>query len=142
MVISLKPYGRTVVLAVVMATFWLHLPVAEVDAQGSEVPRGLINNPGVSWSAIGPGGGGWLSSITVVDDEAHTVYVACDVGGIYKSTDHGDTWEIKNTGLGIYYVQDIAVDPVNPSTIYAGTRGGIYKSTNGGDLWTAKRCRG
>ncbi len=139
MVISLKPYGRTVVLAAVMATFWLYLPVAEVDAQGSEVPRGVFNTPGVSWSAIGPGGGGWLSSITVVDDEAHTVYVACDVGGIYKSTDHGDTWEIKNTGLGVYYVQDIAVDPVNPSTIYAGTRGGIYKSTNGGDLWTAKR---
>lgn len=93
----------------------------------------------VSWSSMGPGGGGWLSTITVVDDETNTVYVGCDVGGIYKSTDHGSTWEIKNSGLSMYYVQDIAYDPVVKSTLYAATRGGVFKSTNGANEWEIKR---
>ncbi len=92
-----------------------------------------------SWSSIGPGGGGWLTAITVVNDAAHTVYVACDVGGIYKSTDHGQTWQIKNSGLSTYYVQDIAVDPTNSSILYAATRGGIFKSVDGGENWVIKR---
>jgi len=93
----------------------------------------------VSWVPIGPGGGGWMSTITVLDDTHHTIYAGCDVGGIYKSIDGGRTWEIKNNGLGIYYVQDIAYDPQTRTTLYAATRGGIYKSTDGGDHWTAKR---
>lgn len=80
-----------------------------------------------------------MSTITVVDDGLGTVYAACDVGGIYRSADHGKTWEIKNRGLGNYYVQDIEVDPTRPRTVYAATRGGVYKSVNGGNLWVAKR---
>ncbi len=96
-------------------------------------------NSQVSWSNIGPGGGGWLSSITVVDDEDHTIYVACDVGGVYKSTDNGNSWEIKNSGLAIYYIHDIAFDPQTRTTLYAASRGGVYKSTDGGDNWVLKR---
>jgi len=103
----------------------------------------LLFSPGslssVSWSPIGPGGGGWIPAITVAGDAAHTVYVACDVGGIYKSTDHGRTWQIKNNGLTTYYVQNIAYDPATPSTLYAATRGGVFKSTNGGESWQSKR---
>ena len=103
----------------------------------------LLFSPGsissVSWSPIGPGGGGWIPAITVANDAAHTVYTACDVGGIYKSTDHGRTWQIKNNGLTTYYVQDIAYDPVTPSTLYAATRGGVFKSTNGGESWQSRR---
>jgi photosystem II stability/assembly factor-like uncharacterized protein len=93
----------------------------------------------LTWSTIGPGGGGWLSAITVVNDQANTVYVGCDVGGIYKSTDNGRTWTIKNKGLSDYYVQDIAYDPHHPETLYAATRGGVFKSTDGGEHWTLKR---
>ena len=100
---------------------------------------GPQSKPRVSWSPIGPGGGGWLTAITVVDDAANTIYVGCDVGGVYKSTDHGESWEIKNAGFSIYYVEDIAYDPRTPSTLYAATRGGIYKSTDGGDHWVSKR---
>ncbi len=103
----------------------------------------LLLSPGslssVLWSPIGPGGGGWIPAITVTNDASHTVYVACDVGGIYKSTDHGQTWHIKNNGLTTYYVQDIAYDPVTPSTLYAATRGGVFKSINGGESWQSKR---
>ncbi len=30
----------------------------------------------------------------------------------------------------------LAIDPGNPSTIYAGTRGGVFKSTDGGATWS------
>ena len=93
----------------------------------------------VTWAPIGPGGGGWLTAITVVDDSQNTVYVGCDVGGIYKSTNHGESWEIKDQGLSIYFVHDIAYDPQSPEILYLATRGGVYKSLNGGDSWQAKR---
>lgn len=97
------------------------------------------NIPTVSWTSIGPGGGGWLSAITVLNDQASTIYVGCDVGGIYKSTDHGQTWTIKNNGLSTYYVQDIAYNPINNNILYAATRGGVFKSDNGGENWEIKR---
>ncbi|MCK5776538.1 MAG: hypothetical protein KAH25_10190, partial [Bacteroidales bacterium] len=93
----------------------------------------------VEWSSIGAGGGGALSTMTVVDDADNTIYVGCDVGGVFKSTDHGSTWEIKNTGISTYYIHDISYDPVNTNTLYVATRGGIFKSTNRGDNWEIKR---
>ena len=95
--------------------------------------------PQVSWTSIGPGGGGWLSAITVINDAEETVYVGCDVGGIYRSVDHGASWEILNDGLSDVYVQDIAYDRQNPAVLYAGTRGGVFKSIDGGRHWIAKR---
>lgn len=95
--------------------------------------------PSVSWSSIGPGGGGWLSAITVLNDQESTMYVGCDVGGIYKSTDHGQTWVIKNKGLSTYYVQDIAYNPQDHDILFAATRGGVFKSVNGGESWEIKR---
>ena len=31
----------------------------------------------------------------------------------------------------------LAIDPVTPATLYAGTSGGVFKSTNGGGNWSA-----
>lgn len=92
-----------------------------------------------SWSPIGPGGGGWITALTVVNDNAHTTYVGCDVGGIYKSTDNGQTWTIKDNGLPMYFMHDIAYDKNNPNTLYLACRAGVFKSTDGGELWVAKR---
>jgi len=93
----------------------------------------------VSWSVEGPGGGGWLTAITVVNDPGHTAYVACDVGGIYKSTDLGANWVIKDEGLSNYFTHDIAYDPSDPDILYIATRGGVFKSVDGAEHWEAKR---
>jgi hypothetical protein len=43
-----------------------------------------------------------------------------------------------NTGLTNLNVNALALDPVPPSTLYAGTsNGGVFKSTDGGASWTA-----
>jgi len=103
----------------------------------------LLCGPGTpenaGWSTIGPGGGGWHTTLTIVNDPKHTLYAGVDVGGIYKSSDHGLNWTLKNNGLSTYYVEDIAYDPSAPSQLYAATRGGIFKSVNGGDSWVSKR---
>ena len=87
----------------------------------------------ISWSSIGPGGGGWLTSLAFAPP--NTVFVGCDVGGVYRSRDGGQSFEIINNGLQNYVVLAIAAHPERPSTIYLGTAGGLYISTDNGDHW-------
>ncbi|MEL7535008.1 MAG: hypothetical protein AAFN10_27140, partial [Bacteroidota bacterium] len=70
-------------------------------------------------------------------------------GSIFKSTNGGDTWERKATGLPNTNVGriEVAVAPSNSNRLYAllastssATNGqclGIYRTDNGGDTWTA-----
>src|SRR5262249_44325219 len=60
-------------------------------------------------------------------------------GTAFKSTNAGNTWSDTSTGLPGFSISALAVDPVTPSTLYAGTSdgtGGIYKSSNGGGSWS------
>lgn len=56
---------------------------------------------------------------------------------LYRSEDGGATW--KAIGLGSLGVNALAIDPVRPSTLYAGTEsGGIFKSTDWGETWSVR----
>ena len=64
-------------------------------------------------------------------------------GGIFKSTDGGDTWTelTKNAGLpkGMVGKIGIAVSPANPDRVWAiveAEDGGVFRSDNGGNTWT------
>ncbi len=75
-----------------------------------------------------------------------TLYAGTGGAGVLKSTDGGATWSAVNTGLP-QHTQDIttaytaiyalAVDPVDPATLYAGTDDGVFKSSDGGGTWSA-----
>ena len=77
-------------------------------------------------------------------EAASTIYVATDLGP-YKSTDSGATWaqlivKVSNplAQSGPPDVQVIAVDPLDPSTVYFdGGGGAFYASTDGGQTWSA-----
>lgn len=59
-------------------------------------------------------------------------------GGVWKTTNAGQSWKASNSGLGEDWVYGLAVDPSNPSTVYAATHSqGIYKSVNGAQSWQA-----
>lgn len=92
--------------------------------------------PRITWTSIGPGGGGNITAITFAP--SGTIYVGCDVGGVYRSTDDGQTWEIINEGLRLYAITEIVVDPANSSNVFLGSYGGIYKSEDAGDHWEWK----
>ena len=60
-------------------------------------------------------------------------------GGIYRSTDGGVTFEIKNNGLVVPSVNTLAIHPTTPTTLFAGTVFGIFRSTDGGETWAEVR---
>jgi hypothetical protein len=60
---------------------------------------------------------------------------------IYKSRDGGATWENLSKGMSHSRVIALAVDPVYPATVYAGTKGdAVYKSYDGGQRWVSLRA--
>ncbi len=61
-------------------------------------------------------------------------------GGVYKSTDGGDTWEELTEGLPAMVGKiGVAVSPANPERVWAmieADEGGLFRSDNAGTTWT------
>ena len=61
-------------------------------------------------------------------------------GGVYKSTDGGDTWEELTDGLPeVVGKIGVAVSPANPERVWAmieADDGGFFRSDNAGKTWT------
>ena len=93
----------------------------------------------ISWSNVGPGGGGWIQSLAWAPDDAGRLYVGCDVGGFYVSSDAGHSYAIHNQGLDDRFVERIAVCRQSPGTIYLGMESGVFRSSDGGGTWKAQR---
>ena len=106
-----------------------------------------------AWRSIGPttinGGAaaGRVTAIAVHPTQNNIVYAGGAQGGIWKSTDGGDSWAAISDGQCSLAVGSITIDPVNPSIIYVGTGEqnnsgdsyygcGILRSTDGGSTWT------
>lgn len=91
------------------------------------------------WINIGPGGGGWLQSMTASRFDAERLWVGCDVGGVYYSENGGRRYETRNEGLENLFVETIAEHPAKQDVVLIGTKGGVYKSTDRGRTWALKR---
>lgn len=73
-------------------------------------------------------------SIALHPTNANILYVATN-DAVYKSRDGGGTWE-RFPSFSARRVTTLAIDPVLPATIYAGTMGdAVYKSPDGGQRW-------
>jgi ligand-binding sensor domain-containing protein len=61
----------------------------------------------------------------------------------FKSTNGGKKWSSINIGFEKYNLEleSLAVDPIEPNTLYAGTRSGIYKSVDWGANWPEHKCK-
>ena len=53
------------------------------------------------------------------------------------SNDGTGTWSAINNGSTNNHVNVLAIDPSNPSIIYAAGEHGLFKSTDGGEHWSA-----
>jgi len=58
-------------------------------------------------------------------------------GSFFKSANSGGSWSASNRDLTGGIVNTLAIDPINPSILYAGTVGGVSKSLDGGNSWNA-----
>ncbi|MGD8536490.1 MAG: hypothetical protein PVF66_11630 [Candidatus Aminicenantes bacterium] len=64
-------------------------------------------------------------------------------GGVYRSTDEGDTWIHMTSGLpnGLLGKSDLSVSAGDPNRVYVlieapGDEGGLYRSDDRGEMWT------
>jgi len=58
-------------------------------------------------------------------------------GGVFKSTDGGETWAAVHEGLFNAKVWGLAIDPTAPSTLYAAASDGVSKSVDGAGSWSS-----
>jgi photosystem II stability/assembly factor-like uncharacterized protein len=72
-----------------------------------------------------------ITSFINVDDT--TLLCGSHAKGIFRSSDHGDTWIVSNTGIANKWVESFTKDSIY---IYAGTFGeGVYRSSDNGHTW-------
>jgi len=88
---------------------------------------------------------GRTTSIGFHPTDANTFYVGAAIGGIWKTTNGGQSYTPLGDDLPFMAVSSIVVDANNPNTIYIaisdhvwyGPQGlGVYKSTDGGQNWS------
>jgi photosystem II stability/assembly factor-like uncharacterized protein len=116
-----------------------------------------VPSPG-RWASVGPrgfyGDNGFFGSLPQLDagrvptlafhpTDRNVLYVGTSAGGVWKSTNEGASWVPLTDDQCSLVIGAIAVDPVNPQIVYAGTgepsetsQGcGMLRSTDGGTTW-------
>jgi len=108
------------------------------------LPLLILVGPAFSASTLSAGVGVWTSNgpyggpfSLAIDPTAPSTLYATGSGGVFKSTNGGESWTPIDTGLTTVNVGGLVIDPVAPATLYAGTDRGLFKSTNGGGSWGA-----
>lgn len=111
-----------------------------------------------SIDAITSHGMGRINCIAFHPTDSATFFVGVAQGGIWKTTNSGQSWTPLGDQLPIIRISDIAIDPTNTNTMYISvgdyaylgvalnTDGrkrhthygiGVYKTTDGGNTWNA-----
>lgn len=117
------------------------LPISD-EAKGNRanLPAGnLLQMPQLnkqssgSWVSLGPEGG-WIYNLVMHPTDHNILYAQTYTypTRIYKSTNGGESWELQS--YIPEYIYAIAIDPNNPSILFAGTRY-MHKSVDSGKSW-------
>jgi photosystem II stability/assembly factor-like uncharacterized protein len=80
----------------------------------------------------------YLTRVAVDFSKASTAYATFSSyvsGHIYKTTNNGTSWSDISGNLPNLKVNDIAVDPDVPNTLYIATEQGVYATADGGNTW-------
>ena len=99
------------------------------------------------WRCIGPFRGGRTVAISGIPHQPNVFYMAAVNGGVWKTTDFGNTWTPIFDDQPSGSVGALAVAPSDPNILYVGSGeglqrpdlavgDGIYKSTDAGKTWT------
>lgn len=91
-----------------------------------------------SWNATSGWnpGVGRITSIAIEEGNTDHIIVGGETGGVWKTTDGGNSWTVLTDNLSNIYVYALAMDPTNPSVYFWGsTSGTIFKSIDAGATW-------
>ena len=123
---------------------------SQAHAQDEDAQQGLAPVAFLEWREIGPAVvGGRVSDIAVDEDDTRIIYVGTATSGIWKSMNHGTTWEPIFTDQSTASIGDVTLAPSNPDVVWVGTGepqnrqsspwgDGVFKSMDGGRTWVRK----
>lgn len=86
-------------------------------------------------SPCGYGGGGRFTALAIDPHDPRIILVGSDVAGVFKSTDGGDSFEVKGRGLEGFSVAGIVFHPDDSRKAYLLTDGGLYESIDHAESW-------
>jgi hypothetical protein len=117
--------------------------------------RLLLASQAYTWQNAILGAGGFVDGIYYDPNNQNVIYAHTDIGGLYKSTNDGQSWSqlldfvgnsTSTSGNGTQEqeigVLSFAIDPENSNNLYAdvgeytGTDGAVFYSTNAGATWS------
>src|SRR5437867_1349614 len=144
--------GASIFCAALCFSFSVAAKAQQVDQKvGDTFDQKLYSE--MRWRCIGPFRGGRAVAVSGVphqtspgSGQAGIFYMAAVNGGVWKTTDFGNTWNPIFDDQPTGSVGALAVAPSNPKIIYVGsgeglqrpdlsTGDGLYKSTDGGKTW-------
>ncbi len=104
--------------------------------------------PALHFAYVGPPSAGRIAAVAGIPGDPSTYYAGAASGGIWKTTDSGQTFAPIFDDEPVQAVGALAVAPSDPKIVWAGTGeawairdadimgDGVYKSTDGGATWT------
>jgi photosystem II stability/assembly factor-like uncharacterized protein len=112
----------------------------------SPITNGQTLGDGSSFTGTRQNISGRIASVAVDPKDPNTVYVGGAQGGLWRSTNSGQSWTSITDNAPSQSIGAIAIDPTNSNIIYAGTGEGnfsgdcffgmgILKTTDGGNTW-------
>jgi photosystem II stability/assembly factor-like uncharacterized protein len=114
---------------------------AEANSKGQAKAAGVRT---ANWTYIGPGNvGGRIRAIVFDPRNSSRFYIGASSGGIWLSNNAGQSFTPIADFSGNLAIGTMAIDPINPNVVYAGTGEystglagvGIFKSTDNGSTW-------
>ena len=141
MIISGRTFSFSLLLALLGAGVCAAAQAPQTDARSSTLFSAM------RWREIGPMRAGRTRALAGVASEPSTFYIGAVGGGVFKTTDAGETWHSLWNHEPTGSIGAIAVAPSDPNIIYVGsgeglarpdlsTGDGVYKSTDAGKTWT------
>ena len=103
----------------------------------------VTTNGGGNWTSINAGlPDRWVTRVAVDPYDESIAYVTHsghDISGtlphIYRTTNYGSSWQSISSNLPEGPINDVIVDPMNPSVLYVGSDVGVYVTEDLGGNW-------
>ena len=113
--------------------------------QAAPLPADSLNN--VKFRNLGPSvGGGRVTAVAGISGQPNVYYVGAAAGGVWKTTDGGNSWEAVFADQPTSSIGAIALAPSNPNLVWVGTGEanirndivnghGVFFSPDAGKTW-------